>query len=207
MARYEYVNETSYKTPIPYHFTCNYCGEVCNKSYEITININAQDRSLGNVKKAAGKQHDKQVNAECRKQKKAIDAYRKKLLAGKHVTDKKLEHIYLNSECDHCGKHQMWNPTRTIDRGGKKITGGEIALLAGLVAALIGFFGTLFTCIILAGEMDIPLPVKLVFVSILVIGIAIFFIRGAIDNREEAAWFKADCMNEPNDPEKLPVID
>ena len=27
MARYEYVNETSYKTPIPYHFTCNYCGE------------------------------------------------------------------------------------------------------------------------------------------------------------------------------------
>ena len=101
----------------------------------------------------------------------------------------------------------MWNPTRTIDRGGKKITGGEIALLVGLVAALIGFFGTLFTCIILAGEVDIPLPVKLVFVSILVIGIAIFFIRGAIDNREEAAWFQADCMNEPNDPEKLPVID
>ena len=41
MARYEYVNETSYKTPIPYHFTCNYCGATTLIDDEVLIDSNS----------------------------------------------------------------------------------------------------------------------------------------------------------------------
>lgn len=43
MAKYVANIEQGYKQSIPYHFTCNYCGEVNRKFYEISVNVKAPD--------------------------------------------------------------------------------------------------------------------------------------------------------------------
>ena len=85
MARYVATIETHYKQPIPYHFTCNYCGEVNQKTFEITVSLNASGsaRNVSGVQQLAGQQHEKQVRKAVREKNRAIEKYRKKLSMGK----------------------------------------------------------------------------------------------------------------------------
>ena len=204
MARYVASIEQSYKQPIPYHFTCNYCGEVSQKSYEITIGVQASARHVGDARREAGRQHDKQVRQSVREKRKAIEDYRRHLVAGTAVTDKKLCRIPLRSECEHCGRQQMWNPpARPATADEKKISP---MILIGLIGTGVGFIGLFFTAILL-WESGIPLAVKLAFAALLAVGIVCLAINSRRENRLEAAWFKANLASEPNDPDKLPVID
>ena len=106
------ASKNCYKQPIPYRFTCNYCGEVTQKSYDINVSVKASGsaQNVGGVRREADRQHDKQVKKEVTAKKREIEKYRQKLVAGESVTDKKLWRIPLNSECAHCGKHQINTP-------------------------------------------------------------------------------------------------
>ena len=63
MARYIANIDQSYKQPIPYHFVCNYCGEITQTSYDITVSVKASGnaRYLGAVREETKRQHDKQI--------------------------------------------------------------------------------------------------------------------------------------------------
>lgn len=88
MARYVVNIDNSYKQPIPYHFTCNHCGGVNQKSYEFTVNVKASGsaRNARGVQQLARRQHDKQVKKSVREKNAAIEKYRKKLIAGRPPT-------------------------------------------------------------------------------------------------------------------------
>ncbi len=207
MARYVANIDTSYKQPIPYHFTCNYCGEVSQKSYEITVGVKASGsaRNVGAVREDANRQHDKQVKKEVKAKNRAIDEYRQKLAAGKTVTDKKLWQIPLNSECEHCGRRQMWNPGV---RPGIKPGHMEPVGAVGLIVGALGFIGAFFTFFFLFAQgVGIPLVVPCALLGVAVLGFILYRVGGVIDDRKDAAWFRENLANEPNDPEKLPVID
>ena len=75
---------TSSPSPIPYCFTCNYCGEVNQKSYEITVSVSASGsaRNVGGVRQLANRQHDKQVKKAIQEKRRAVEKYRRKLAAG-----------------------------------------------------------------------------------------------------------------------------
>lgn len=68
MARYVVNIDNSYKQPIPYHFTCNHCGGMNQKSYEMTVNVKASGsaRNARGVQQLAQRQHDKQVKKSVR---------------------------------------------------------------------------------------------------------------------------------------------
>lgn len=75
MARYVASIDTSYKQPISYRFTCNHCGEVNQKSYEITVSVKASGsaRNAHGVRQLAGRQHDRQVQKSVREKNRAIE--------------------------------------------------------------------------------------------------------------------------------------
>lgn len=207
MARYVANIEQGYKQPIPYHFTCNYCGEVNQKSYEISVSVKAHGRArdIGAVQEAADRQHDKQVTKAVREKNREIGRYRQRLIAGKAVTDGKLCRIALNSECEHCGKRQMWNPGT---RPGIKVGHMEPIGVVGLIAGALGFIGAFFTFFFLYAQgVGVPLAVPCALLGVAVLGFILFWIGGAIDDRKDAAWFRENLAGELNDPEKLPVID
>ena len=54
MARYVASIDNSYKQPIPYHFTCNYCGEVTQKSYDINVSVKASGSAQNGSSRKAG---------------------------------------------------------------------------------------------------------------------------------------------------------
>ena len=206
MARYVYNIDNHYKQPIPYHFTCNYCGEVCEKSFETTVSVKATGRHLGDAQRATGRQHDRQVKKAAKEKKRAIERYRAKLLAGKTASGAKLAYIPLKSDCDHCGKCQMWNPA--IDR--KQYTSGGTEAMSGigLIVGVVGFVGLFIGGILYATSFGHTSPlVPCISAGVLFIGMALSVIGGRIDDRREAAWFREHLSSEPNDPEKLPVID
>ena len=207
MARYVANIEKSYKQAIPYHFTCNHCGEVNQKSFDINVSVKASGsaRDIGAVQEAADRQHDRQVGKEVRAKNREIDKYRQKLVAGKAVTDGKLCRIALNSECAHCGRKQMWNPgTRPGVKPGHMEPIGAI----GLIAGALGFIGAFFTFFFLFAQgAGIPLAVPCALLGVAVLGFILYSVGAAIDDRKDAAWFRENMANEPNDPEKLPVID
>jgi len=207
MARYVANIEQGYKQPIPYHFTCNYCGEVNQKSYEISVSVKAHGsaRDISAVREAAGRQHDKQVGKEVRAKNREIERYRQRLAEGKAVTDKSLCRIALNSECEHCGRKQMWNPgTRPGIKPGHMEPIGAV----GLIAGALGFIGAFFTFFFLYAQgVGVPLAVPCALLGVAVLGFILYRVGGAIDDRKDAAWFKENLANEPNDPDKLPVID
>ena len=207
MARYVANIEQGYKQPVPYHFTCNYCGEVNQKSYEISVSVKAHGsaRDIGAVQEAADRQHDKQVTKAVREKNREIGRYRQRLIAGKAVTDGKLCRIALNSECEHCGKRQMWNPGT---RPGIKAGHMEPIGVVGMIAGALGFIGAFFTFFFLYAQgVGVPLAVPCALLGVAVLGFILFWIGGAIDDRKDAAWFRENLAGEPNDPEKLPVID
>lgn len=207
MARYVANIEQGYKKPIPYHFTCNYCGEVNQKSYEIFVNVKAHGsaRDISAVWEAADRQHDKQVNKSVREKNREIGKYRQKLTAGEAVTDKKLWRIVLNSECEHCGKRQMWNPGL---RPGIKVGHMEPIGVVGLIVGALGFIGAFFTFFFLFAQgVGVPLVAPCALLGVTALGFILYRIGGAIDDRKDAAWFRENLANEPNDPDKLPVID
>ena len=45
------------------------------------------------------------------------------------------------------------------------------------------------------------------FLGVAVLGFILYSVGAAIDDRKDAAWFRENMAGEPNDPEKLPVID
>lgn len=53
--------------------------------------------------------------------------------------------------------------------------------------------------------MSIGVPGALAGVAL--VGVVLYLIGSRINDRREAAWFREHLANEPNDPEKLPVID
>lgn len=208
MARYVANIEQSYKQPIPYHFTCNYCGEVSRNSYDITVNVKAHGsaRNVGGVRREADRQHDRQVKKEVTAKNRAIGKYRKKLLAGEVVTDKKLYRIPMNSDCEHCGKKQMWNPgMRPNIKAGHMEAVGAV----GLIAAILGGLAALGTGLAALGSFgnDVKPIVTAICAGVLALGVVLYKIGAAIDDRKDAAWFREQLSNEPNDPDKLPVID
>ena len=207
MARYVANIDTSYKQPIHYHFTCNYCGEVSQKSYEITVSVKAHGsaRDVGAVQEAANHQHDKQVGKEVRTKNREIEKYRQKLVAGEAVTGKKLWLIGWNSECEHCGRRQMWNPgVRPGIKAGHMEPIGAVGLLVGA----LGFIGAFFTFFFLYAQgVGVSLAVPCALLGVAVLGFVLYRIGGAIDDRKDAAWFRENLAGESNDPEKLPVID
>lgn len=203
MVRYVTNIEESYEHKIPYCFTCNYCGKENNKSYDITVSVKATASKAIAAREEAGRQHKKQVKESVANTRRKINKYRKRLLQGKNVTDGKVYKIPLNSECEHCGKRQMWNPPqRPVNENDKKF---PLLGIIGLICAVTGFIGTFFTVIIMH-EANIPVAVKIVFAAILLAGIIILKIDNMRYEREEAAWFKSNLINEPNDPEKLPTV-
>lgn len=207
MARYVVNIENSYKQPIGYHFTCNNCGEVNQKSYEFTVSVKASGsaRNARGVQQLAQRQHEKQVKKSVREKNRAIEKYRKKLLAGK-TADGKLSYIPLNSECEHCGKCQMWNPA--IEEKQYASKGAGILKIIGGIAGTLGFIGAFFMFFFLHAQgagVSIGVPGALVGVALA--GVVLYLIGSGINDRREAAWFREHLANEPNDPDKLPVID
>jgi len=207
MARYVVNIDNSYKQPIGYHFTCNHCGEVNQKSYEFTVNVKASGsaRNARGVQQLARRQHDKQVKKSVREKNRAIEKYRQKLLAGK-TADGKLAYIPLNSECEHCGKCQMWNPA--IEEKQYASKGAGILKIIGGIAGTLGFIGAFFTFFFLHAQgagVSIGVPGALAGVALA--GVVLYLIGSGINDRREAAWFREHLANEPNDPDKLPVID
>ena len=205
MARYVANIERSYKVPIGYHFTCNYCGEANQKFYEINVSVKASGsaRHLGDVRSAADRQHDRQVNKSAKETKRNIEKYRRALAEGKAATDKKLCRIPLNSECEHCGKNQVWNPGPRpgIKAGHMEPVGG-----VGMILAALSGLGAFFTGLFCLGGGVKPI-VPAICAGVLVIGLVLCAIGSRIDDRKDAEWFKAELSGEPNDPEKLPVVD
>ena len=207
MARYVANIEQGYRQPVPYHFTCNHCGKVNRKSYEIFVSVKAHGsaRDIGAVQEAADRQHDRQVNKEVRAKNREIERYRQRLAEGKAVTDKKLWRIALNSECEHCGKRQMWNPGT---RPGIKVGHMEPIGVVGLIAGALGFIGAFFTFFFLFAQgVGIPPAVPCALLGVAVLGFILYRVGAVIDDRKDAARFRENMANEPNDPEKLPVID
>ena len=207
MARYVVNIEKSYKQPIPYHFTCNHCGEVNQKSYEITVSLKASGsaRNVSGVRQLADHQHEKQVKKSVREKNRAIDKYRKKLLAGK-TADGKLAYIPLNSECAHCGKCQMWNPVIEEKQYASKNAG--ILKIVGGIAGTLGFIGAFFTFFFLHAQgAGVALAVPCALLGVMVLGVVLYKIGEGINDRREVAWFREHLAGEPNDPDKLPVID
>jgi hypothetical protein len=43
--------------------------------------------------------------------------------------------------------------------------------------------------------------------GVALVGVFLYLIGSGINDRQEAAWFREHLANEPNDPDKLPVID
>ncbi len=208
MARYVVNIDNSYKQPIGYHFTCNHCGEVNQKSYEFTVSVKASGsaRNAQGVQQLARRQHDKQVKKSVREKNRAIEKYRQKLLAGK-TADGKLAYIPLNSECEHCGKCQMWNPAiepkQYADKRANALNG------VGMIVGVLGFLGMFFTGLFSLGSFGngVKPIVPAICAGVLLVGLAMYKIGGDINDRREAAWFREHLANEPNDPDKLPVID
>lgn len=208
MARYVANIDTSYKQSVPYHFTCQYCGEVNRKFYELDVRVKASGsaRNLGDVRRQADRQHDRQVKKSVKKQKRAIEKYRGMLADGSAVTDKKVQRIPLVSQCDHCGKRQMWNPPPRPDvKPGHMEPVGVVGLILAILGGL-GALGTGFVWLMSFGEKMSPVIPAVCAVALLA-GIAMTAVGSAIDERKYAAWFKANLTDEPNDPDKLPVID
>ena len=207
MARYVVNIDNSYKQPIGYHFTCNHCGGVNQKSYEFTVNVKASGsaRNAHGVQQLARRQHDRQVKKSVREKNRAIEKYRQKLLTGK-TADGKLAYIPLNSACEHCGKCQMWNPA--IEEKQYASKGAGILKIIGGIAGTLGFIGAFFTFFFLHAQgagVSIGVPGALVGVALA--GVVLYLIGSGINDRREAAWFREHLANEPNDPDKLPVID
>ena len=207
MARYVANIEQGYKQLIPYHFTCNHCGKVNRKSYEIFVSVKAHGsaRDIGAVQEAADRQHDRQVDKSVREKNREIARYRQRLIAGKAVTDKKLWRIALNSECERCGSRQMWNPgTRPGVKAGHMEPIGAI----GLIAGGLGFIGAFFTFFFLFAQgVGIPLAVPCALLGVAALGFILYRVGAAIDDRKDAAWYRENLSGEPNDPKKLPVVD
>ena len=207
MARYVANIEKGYKQPIPYHFTCNYCGEVNQKTYEIFVSVKAHGsaRDIAAVQEAADRQHDRQVDKNVREKNREIAKYRQKLIAGEAVTDRKLWSIALNSECARCGRRQMWNPGM---RPGIKVGHMEPIGAVGLIAGALGFIGAFFSFFfLLAQGVGVPPAVPCALLGVAVLGFILYRVGSAIDDRKDAAWFRENLAGEPNDPDKLPVID
>ena len=207
MARYVANIDTSYKQPIPYHFTCNHCGEVNQKSYEITISVKASGsaRNAQGVRELAHRQHDRQVKKAVREKNRAIEKYRQKLVAGK-VAGGKLSYIPLNSECEHCGKCQMWNPAIPEKEYAAKAA-GVLKIVGGLAGAL-GFIGAFCTLFFLPAQgAGVALAVPGALAGAALLGLILFKVGDAINDHREAAWFREHLAGEPNDPDRLPVID
>jgi len=207
MARYVVNIENSYKQPIPYHFTCNHCGEVNQKSYDLDVSVKASGsaRNARGVHELARRQHEKQVKKSVREENAAIEKYRKKLIAGR-VAEGKLSYIPLNSACEHCGRHQMWNPA--IEEKQYASKGAGILKTIGGIAGTLGFIGAFFTFFFLHAQgagVSIGVPGALAGVALL--GVVLYLIGSGINDRRKAAWFREHLANEPNDPDKLPVID
>ncbi len=207
MARYVASIDTSYKQPISYRFTCNHCGEVNQKSYEITVSVKASGsaRNAHGVRQLAGRQHDRQVQKSVREKNRAIEKYRQKLLTGK-TADGKLAYIPLNSACEHCGKCQMWNPA--IEEKNYASKEADSLKIIGGIAGTLGFIGAFFTYFFLHAQgagVSIGVPGALAGVAL--VGVVLYLIGSRINDRREAAWFREHLANEPNDPEKLPVIE
>ena len=197
MARYVINIENSYEQPIPYHFTCNHCGEVNQKSYEFTVSVKASGsaRNARGVHELARRQHEKQVKKSVREKNAAIEKYRKKLIAGR-VAEGKLSYIPLNSECEHCGRRQMWNPA--IEENQYASEGAGILKTIGGIAGTLGFIGAVAAS---------SFHAQGALVGVALLGVVLYLIGSGINDRREAAWFREHLANEPNDPDKLPVID
>ena len=207
MARYVANIDTSYKQPIPYHFTCNYCGEVCEKSFEITVSVKASGsaRNVGGVRREAGRQHDRQVRKEVKAKNRAIEKYRAKLLAGK-AADGKLAYIPLNSQCEHCGKCQPWNAA--IQKKDYASKGASILEVVGGLTGALGFIGAFFTFFFLHAQgAGVALAVPCALLGVMVLGVVLYKVGEGLNDRREAAWFREHLASEPNDPDKLPVVD
>ena len=189
--------EYSYKQPIPYHFTCNHCDEVNQKSYEFTVSVKASGYASNarGVHQLARRQQEKQVKKSVREKNAAIKKYRKKLIAGR-VAEGKLSYIPLNSECEHCGRRQMWNPA--IEKKQYASKGAGILKTIGGIAGTLGFIGAVYT---------FSFHAQGALAGVALLGVVLYLIGSGIDDRREAAWFREHLANEPNDPDKLPVID
>ena len=198
------IIEKGYKQLIPYHFICNCCGEVSQKSYEFVGKVKASGyaRHTDNVLNEALRQRDKQIRKEVRAMNRKIEKYCQKLAEGRNVTDWKIQRIPLNSKCEHCGKYQMWNPNVERDTGQKRMTPlaiiGSIGLIMLLLSLLVGMLS-----LFIAG----PSIVQAVCAGVMLVGIVLYYINITIKERKDAAWFKANLADEPNDPDKLPQID
>ena len=206
MARHIVIIEDSYEQPIPYHFTCNHCGEVNQKSYEFTVSVKASGdhRNARGVQQLARRQHEKQVKKSVREKNAAIEKYRKKLIAGR-VAKGKLSYIPLNSECEHCGRRQMWNPA--IEKKQYASKGAGILKTIGRIAGTLGFIGAFFTICFLPAQSAVSIVVPGALAGVALLGVVPYLIGSGINDRREAAWFREHLANEPNDPDKLPVID
>ena len=197
MARYILNIEKSFKWPIRYHFTCNHCGEVNQKSYDLDVSVKASGdhRYARAVHELARRQHEKQVKKSVREKNAAIEKYRKKLIAGR-VAKGKLSYIPLNSECEHCGRRQMWNPA--IEKKQYASKGAGILKTIGVIAGTLGFIGAVAAS---------SFHAQGALVGVALLGVVLYLIGSGINDRREAAWFREHLANEPNDPDKLPVID
>lgn len=207
MARYIATIKTYYKQPIPYHFTCNYCGKVNQKSFEITVSVKASGsaRNISGVQQAADQQHDRQVRKAVKEKNRAIEKYRKELSMGKAAKGK-LAYIPLKSECEYCSKRQVWNPA--IPKKEYTAKAANVLEGVGILVGGVGFIGAFFTFFFLYAQgVGLSLAVPCTLAGVMLVGIVLAVIGGRINDNREAAWFQEHLANEPNVPNKLPVID
>ena len=173
----------------------------------MTVNVKASGsaRNARGVQQLAQRQHDKQVKKSVREKNAAIEKYRKKLIAGR-VAEGKLSYIPLNSECEHCGRRQMWNPA--IEEKQYASKGAGILKIIGGIAGTLGFIGAFFTFFFLHAQgAGVSIGVPGALAGVVLVGVVLYLIGSGINDRREAAWFREHLANEPNDPDKLPVID
>ena len=80
--------------------------------------------------------------------------------------------------------------------------------IVGYIAGGVGFVGAFFTFFFLRAQgVGISLAVPGALAGVMLAGMVLAVVGGRINDRREAAWFREHLSGEPNDPDKLPVLD
>lgn len=204
MAKSRIVTQTA-TLAMPYHFTCNYCGKRNDQAVDISgaatrvLRAYRPDTS-GTLGLEARQDLGKSIGAVGD----MIGNYGAGIRAGRRFRDvwsgeyAGLQYDCLlpfhNVVCAHCGKKQAWS----IDPSDKKSHRGWLTFAAGLILSVI-FFAV---ATILSGSAAADVIGVFGFV-ILIAGIVLAVVFSRLGKRK----LREALAAEPNDPDKLPVLD
>ena len=209
MAKYTTTFSNTATVKVPYHFICNYCGKRNDKVQEITGETNRTVSGVhsGGVSPGMEREFNAAVKDDLVSKIKSIDSkikdYGEGLKDGRTfsysflLSELKGEHpdhigfdMLSDATCIHCGKKQAW--------GMPPATG---AMLSGCLTFSLGFIFSILA-ILLAFRFSDSLGVAAFAIS--VIG---YLTLSYILPKRKIKANQVKIAAEPNDPDKLPVLD